>query len=380
MVQRTWWQVRIQQAWRHRSVIWLAGVRRAGKTLLCQSLPRIEYFDCELPRTRRALEDPEAFLDQMRNRRVVLDEIHRLRNPAEFLKIAADHYPQVKLLATGSSTLSATTKFRDTLTGRKVELWLTPMTLEDLQAFEQPQLDHRFLHGGLPPFFLAPTVPERDLQEWMDAYWAKDVQSLFRLDRRASFERFAELLMAQSGGMFEATAFTRPCEVSRQTIANYLRVLEATYLAHVLRPFSTHRATEIVSAPKVYAFDTGFVCFHRGWTTLRQEDRGLLWEHLVLNELHAHLQTRRIGYWRDKRGHEVDFIVPRRGHPPIAIECKWTATDLALNNLGVFSHRYPQAVLYVVAHDVDRPYTRQIDKAQVTILSLPALLKRVETA
>ena len=380
MVQRTWWQARIEQAWRHRSVIWLAGVRRAGKTLLCQSLPRIEYFDCELPRTRRELEDPEAFLDQMRNRRVVLDEIHRLRNPAEFLKIPADHYPQVKLLATGSSTLSATTKFRDTLTGRKVELWLTPMTLEDLQAFEQPKLDHRFLHGGLPPFFLAPTVPERDFQEWMDAYWAKDVQSLFRLDRRASFERFAELLMARSGGMFEATAFTRPCEVSRQTIANYLRVLEATYLAHVLRPFSAHRATEIVSAPKVYAFDTGFVCYHRGWTTLRQEDRGLLWEHLVLNELHAHLQTRRIGYWRDKRGHEVDFIVPRRGRPPIAIECKWTATDLDLNNLSVFSHRYPQAELYVVAHDVDRPYTRQIDKTQVTIVSLPALLKRVDAA
>lgn len=58
----------------------------------------------------------------MGNRRVVLDEIHRLPNPAEFLKIAADHYPHVKVLATGSSTLSATTKFRDTLTGRKVEL------------------------------------------------------------------------------------------------------------------------------------------------------------------------------------------------------------------------------------------------------------------
>ncbi len=189
----------------------------------------------------------------MGNRRVVLDEIHRLLNPAEFLKIAADHYPHVKVLATGSSTLSATTKFRDTLTGRKVELWLTPMILEDLRAFEQPKLDHRFLHGGLPPFFLASTVPERDFQEWMDAYWAKDVQSLFRLDRRASFERFAELLMTRSGGMFEATAFSRPCEVSRQTITNYLRVLEATYLAHILRPFSAHRATEIVSAPKVYA-------------------------------------------------------------------------------------------------------------------------------
>ena len=50
-----------------------------------------------------------------------------------------------------------------------------------------------------------------------------------------------------------------PCEVSRTTISNYLKALEATFVAHVVRPFSTHRPTEIVSAPKVYGFDTGFV-------------------------------------------------------------------------------------------------------------------------
>jgi len=33
--------------------------RRVGKTYLCQSLPDIEYFDCELPRVRRMMEDPE---------------------------------------------------------------------------------------------------------------------------------------------------------------------------------------------------------------------------------------------------------------------------------------------------------------------------------
>ena len=65
--------------------------------------------------------------------------------------------------------------------------------------------------------------------------------------------------MIQSGGIFEATRFAHPCEVSRGTISNYLAVLETTHVAHVIRPFSTHRPTEIISAPKVYAFDTGFV-------------------------------------------------------------------------------------------------------------------------
>lgn len=84
------------------------------------------------------------------------------------------------------------------------------------------------------------------------------------MESRSSLQKFVELLVAQSGGVFEATRFTRPCEVSRTTIANYLKVLEATFAAHVIRPFSSHRPTEIVAAPKVYAFDTGFVCYHRG--------------------------------------------------------------------------------------------------------------------
>ena len=105
----------------------------------------------------------------------------------------------------------------------------------------------------------------------MDAYWAKDVQELFRLERRSSFQKFTELLMTQSGGLFEASRFAARCEVSRTTIGNYLKVLEATFVAHVIRPFSTHRPTEIVSAPKVYGFDTGFVAYYRGWQDLHRK-------------------------------------------------------------------------------------------------------------
>lgn len=374
MVQREWWQEKLETAWKERSIVWLSGVRRAGKTLLCQSLPNTDYFDCELPRTRRLLDDPEDFLDRHRGRRVILDEIHRLSNPSQLLKIAADHYRETKVIATGSSTLGASRKFRDTLAGRKAEVWLTPMIGEDLSAFKKPDLRHRMLHGGLPPFFLAPSVPEPAFQEWMDAYWAKDIQTLFRLERRHSFEQFAELLFAQSGGLFEATRFTRACEISRQTIMNYLAVLESTYLVHVIRPFSTHRTTEIVAAPKIYAFDTGFACYYRGWTGLRREDLGLLWEHLVLNELQAHLQTRRIGYWRDKRGHEIDFVLSRRGQAPLALECKWSADDVDLTNLKAFALRYPKADLRVIAHDVDRSYQRRTDAFAVTYCGLKTLL------
>ena len=83
MVLRKYWLKLLESAWKRKSVVWLSGVRRAGKTFLCRSIPQIEYFDCELPRVRRQMEDPEDFLSKLKNKRIVLDEIHRLPNPSE---------------------------------------------------------------------------------------------------------------------------------------------------------------------------------------------------------------------------------------------------------------------------------------------------------
>ena len=377
MVDRQFWRSRIENAWKRRSVVWLSGVRRVGKTCLCQTLSDIEYFDCELPRVRRLMEDPQEFLDSVGDRRIVLDEIHRLPNPSELLKIAADHYPKLQIVATGSSTLGASTKFRDTLVGRKTELWLTPLIKADLSDFNRADIHHRLLHGGLPPFFLEPELPEPDFQEWIDAYWAKDIQELFRLERRYSFQKFTELLMAQSGGVFETSSFARPCEVSRGTISNYLSILEATFVVHVIRPFSSRRATEIVAAPKVYGFDTGFVCYYRGWSQLRQEDLGLLWEHFVLNEIMAQTQSREIHYWRNKREMEVDFVLTRARNAPTAIECKWSASGFSPRALLAFRRQYPEGENFVVANDVDRAFTSNYNSIQVKFVNLGTLIAEI---
>ncbi len=348
MFDRPTWRDRIEDAWTRRSLVWLVGVRRVGKTVLCRSLDDVEYLDCELPSVRRALEDPESFLRSVGGKRVVLDEVHRLPDPSELLKIAADHFPDVRVVATGSSTLQATAKFRDSLAGRKEEVWLTPMIEAD-RASAGGTLTDRLGLGGLPSFFLGEST-EREAQEWLDAYWAKDVQELFRLERRASFMRFVELVLARSGGIFEATAFAGPAEVSRPTIANYLSALEMTKVAHVIRPFSTRRSTEIVHAPKVYGFDTGFVKTFRGWGELRTEDLGLLWEHYVLNELQGRPLSGEIRHWRSTRHHEVDFVFVRRGRPPTAIECKWRADGREeLSGLKAFRRAYPHGPSFVVA-------------------------------
>ena len=370
---RPTWLADLNAAFAARNIVWLQGVRRVGKTHLASQLPDAAVFDCELPSHRAALLDPEAFLRGMAGRTVVIDEIHRLDNPSEILKIAADYHPNLRLLATGSSTLGASALFRDTLAGRKRDVWLTPMLAADVAASGAVGWDRRMLHGGLPGFFLADTPEAREYADWLDAYWSKDILALFRLERRAAFLQFCELLMANSGGIFDATRYAKACGVSRGTIANYFAILEATLITQVVRPFTSRRQAEIVAAPKVFAFDSGFVCWARGISQLRQDDRGNLWEQLVLNELCGVLQRQAIHYWRDKAGHEVDFVVPARDGSVLAVECKWRGEQADLGNLRIFRKSYPAGRNLVVTSDADPPFTRQLGGAHVEFVALAQL-------
>jgi predicted AAA+ superfamily ATPase len=61
MITRGQWVQLIEAAWRERPIVWISGVRRVGKTCLGQSLPNVTYFDCELPRVRQTMTDPQGF-------------------------------------------------------------------------------------------------------------------------------------------------------------------------------------------------------------------------------------------------------------------------------------------------------------------------------
>lgn len=380
MVTRAFWVDALRDAFRARSVVWLAGVRRAGKTTLARSLKNATYHDCELVRVRRSLEDPELFFGDAKGAKgpIILDEIHRLSNPSEVLKVAADHFPKLRVLATGSSTLAAKDKFKDSLTGRKRDVWLVPMIAADLASFASHDLERRMVRGGLPPFFLADRIDDKDYEEWIASYWAKDLSELFVVEKKHSFIKLVELLFAQSGGLFEATSFAGPCEVSRPTIQHWLSILETTLLVTTLRPYHGAAANEITSQPKVYAFDTGFVTYFRGWDTLRDDDRGHLLEHLVLGEIAARFGTSRLHFWRDKQKHEVDFVLEvGRKRAVLAIECKSSAARFDPAGLQAFRRKHPAGEnLVVTLRDTETHQNRYGDVVVrfVPYFALPARL------
>jgi predicted AAA+ superfamily ATPase len=371
MIERPYWLRRIEESWQEAPIVWLAGVRRVGKSTLALSLgpERVKYINCDLPVVEDMVRDPEFFYKNCEQPVVIFDEIHQLKDPARVLKVGADGFPHLRILATGSSTLAAGRKFRDTLTGRKRSVHLTPVLWDELAAFGGATLLKRLYHGGMPEALLSETKKPGYYREWMDSFFSRDIQRLFAFRDPEKFNALFEFVMKQSGGLLEITRTAGALGISRPTVESHLRALEATHAVSLLRPFFGGGQREIVKMPKVFAFDTGFVSFSRGWDPLRPEDHGQLWEHLVLEFLQARAHERRIQYWRDASGREVDFVIPRGRDEVDAIECKWDPAEFDATALRLFRTYYPRGGNYVLSPISGPGYPKRAGGLEVFVSS-----------
>lgn len=370
MIKRPHWEKTIQDAWKEVSIVWLSGVRRSGKTTLTQSLmdgKEILYVNCDLPVTADRVRDPELFFRSCEKQVIVFDEIHQLSDPSRLLKIGADLFPQLKILATGSSTLAASKKFSDTLTGRKRLVHLLPILWTELELFSCKDISRRLFHGGLPPALMSQIKNPSFYREWLDSFFARDIQKLFAFRDADKFNSLFEYLLRQSGGQIETARVACELKISRITVENHLRALEVTHAISAIRPFFGSGQKEIIKMPKIYGFDTGFITFVRGWDPLRLQDHGILWEHLVLEYLQAILVNETIRYWRDKAGREVDFVLARRRDQIDTIECKWNPSDFDPSALKVFRSYYPKGKNYVVSPLMGESYLKNFEDLTVKI-------------
>jgi predicted AAA+ superfamily ATPase len=319
-------------------------------------IPDAVYMNCDLPSVARQIEDPEFFFHNVNGSNIVIfDEIHRIENPSAVLKIGTDEFPEIKILATGSSTLSATTKFRDSLAGRKVQLFLPPVLWSECNVnFGISDLDRRLIRGGLPEFLLADTKIAEHYSEWMDSYYARDIQELFNVRNRTGFLKLMQLIFLQSGGMLEISSLAKESGLSRPTVMAHIEALTLAHAVYPVPPFYGGGKKEIVKRPKVYAFDTGFVTHVKGWNEIRETDRGILWEHLVLDLLRT--QKGNVFYWADTYGNEVDFVVKDSMGQVHAFECKINPDKFSPKALLKFREFYPEGKNFCISPHVQHSY------------------------
>lgn len=370
MIRRTFWLNRIIEAWKSRPIVWLSGVRRTGKTTIAKMFHEAFYCNCDLPSMISRIEDTEFFFSSVQSgSMVVFDEVHRVPDPSLLLKIGADEFPHLKILATGSSTLAATRKFRDSLTGRKKTIYLPPVLWSECQKdFAITDFNHRLLFGGLPEPLLSAEKNPDFFAEWIDGFYARDLSELFSIKNRTGFLKLLRLVFSQSGGILEYGSLAAPCSLSLPTVHTYIESMLVSHALFLIPPFHGGGTREIVKRPKVYCFDTGFVTYINGWDTIRNDDRGLLWEHLVLDELRAMLPEESIHYWRDKSAREIDFVLPLK--PPsniCAIECKINPDQFNSAALLEFRKAYPEGRNFIVAPFVKSPYPKRYGEIVVNV-------------
>ena len=173
---------------------------------------------------------------------------------------------------------------------------------------------------------------------------------------RQGFLSLFRLLLRQSGGQLDYSQLANLSELSRPTVKNHIEAMQIAHAVHLLRPFHGGGKREIVSRPKCYAFDTGFVTFEKGWDSIRDDDRGVLWEHLVLDTLRFRFADEDIFYWQDKSHREVDFVIPRGRDRVDVMECNINPDKLDAKPVEAFRDIYPQGNNYIVSPSVKKPY------------------------
>lgn len=358
-------------------VIVLHGARQVGKTtimhILASKLPIAKQFYIDLEDSRylklcnSGPENVLSFLNQkgfdLSNTDslfyLFIDEIQYLDDPSSFLKLMHDHYTQIKLIVSGSSSFDIKKKFKDSLVGRTVDFEIFPLNFKEFLIFKESKIDISLpdsstiineelkvlykefvLYGGYPKIVLTNEIDkkERYLQQIIDTYIKKDIRDLANVKYIDRFNKLLNVLAQQSGSMLNVAELSNTTKIARQTIEEYLFVLENTYIIKLVQPYHNNIRSELFKTPKVFFYDTGILSML--WLKmLSREYLGNIFETSVFSELVKLLGREKVNYWRTQDKKEIDFIIQNK-MDLIPIEVKYNANKFSKTAIKYFISTY----------------------------------------
>lgn len=280
-------------------VIILYGARRVGKTTLVRQLianqDNSRYINCELLENKMALGTTnsaalKSFLGNYKL--IVLDEAQYIGDIGRILKIISDTFPDIQLIATGSSSFELGNKISEPLTGRAREYHLYPFSMNELLSLK----DKISLHAEIETilrFGLYPEVygqPEREaieeLSQISSTYLYKDILQFESIKRPDLLLNLLNALALQIGSEVSLNELSRMLGESVPTIQRYIELLEKAYVIFRLRSFSRNLRKEISKGQKIYFYDLGIRnALIRNFNPLTlRSDVGGLWENFCIVE------------------------------------------------------------------------------------------------
>jgi predicted AAA+ superfamily ATPase len=315
-------------------VFLLYGPRRVGKTTLITEFLKkttLKYkFDTgDNFSTQEILSIPELsnIKDYVGNYElIVIDEAQKIKNIGSTLKLMTDHIPDLKIIATGSSSFELAGQIGEPLTGRKFTYKLFPISQMELKNHYSPfeikqNLEHYMVYGTYPNVITANNSDEsrQFLEELVGSYLLKDILELEQLKDPKILRDLLKLLAFQIGNEVSLNEIGKQLGISSKTVGRYLDLLEKNFIIYNLRGFSQNLRKEITKKSKYYFFDNGIrnTLISNFNTLNNRNDQGQLWENFIVierlkkrtyNNLYANDY-----FWRTWEQQEIDLIEESNG-------------------------------------------------------------------
>lgn len=330
----------IQKKLNKGKVILLIGPRQVGKTTLINSLLKnMAYLfldgDDSTVADTLANANTETLKSIIGNYKYVfIDEAQRIPNIGLKLKIMVDQIKDVQVIVSGSSAFDINHITQEPLTGRKFEFHLFPISWNEFQnnvgyIKAQQQLELRLLYGMYPDVINNFGNEYEILKNLVSSYLYKDILSLAGIRKSEVLEKILQALALQVGSEVSYNEIAQLVGVDKNTVSNYIDILEKAFVIFRLNSFSKNIRNEIKANRKIYFYDNGVRNMLIGnFNTLEfRQDKGALWENFLVSERMKMLSyTNSLAksyFWRTTSQQEIDYI-ETNADVVNAFEFKWS--------------------------------------------------------
>ena len=338
----------------------VVGARQTGKTTsinnVISNLQDVLVLngDDSVVRSLLSSANTEQIRAVIGNHKVVfIDEVQRIGNIGLTSKIIVDHYKEVQLILSGSSSFEIKNTLSESLTGRKWEYIMYPVTWSELEQTygyinAQQQLEWRMIYGMYPEIITHPAEEQERLKQLIDSYLYRDLLAFANIKKPAVLEALLKALALQIGSEVSFNELAQLLHIDKNTVKSYVEVLEKGFIVFTLGSYSKNLRNELKFSKKIFFWDNGIrnAVINSFNPLSMRNDTGELWENFIISE-----RIKRNSYekpfaksyfWRTVSQHEIDYIEEENSEIT-AFECKWNNKKKA-KAVNVFTDAYQKEV------------------------------------
>ncbi len=261
----------------------------------------------------------------------LFDEVQKLDDWTNKVKMLYDHYPNIKIIMTGSAGLTLTKNTKESLAGRFFEFCIEPFSFDEFITFKDVPVDKTREHvykreiinlyreylknGG---FIEAVAFDEIALKKYikeslLERVLYKDIPESFGLNRPQLLFRLLTIIAAHPGMYLDYKNLGNDVKVDQRTIAAYISYLEYSLLINKLYNYSGNMLTSEKKIKRIYLANISFVTALRTGTT----DYSVLLENFYAGLFKARF------FYRSPQKQEVDIITVKHDRLlPVEIKIK----------------------------------------------------------